>query len=254
MFGREWMVFLAMSRIIAVTSGKGGVGKSTISAGLGQAFARLGRQTLILELDAGLRGLDIMLGVENSVVYDLGDLLAGDCTIEDALVAVEDDPGLSMIAAPSSPELLSMDRIAGLCANLRQLFDVILIDTPAGVPVSAGLIPRTADMALVAVTPDYVSVRDSGRMVFLLAEQGFRECSLIINKVNLKYRKMNVISDLDEVMDGVGIPLLGVIPEELQIKAAFSGGLRLEAGSAPEIVFERIAARMEGTYIPLLIE
>ncbi len=243
-----------MSKIIAVTSGKGGVGKSTVSAGLGQAFARLGRQTLILELDVGLRGLDIMLGVENSVVYDLGDLLAGNCTIADALIAAEDDPGLSMIAAPASSGLLSMERIAGLCTELRQYFEVILIDMPAGVTVSAELIPRVADMALVAATPDYVSVRDSGRMVSLLAEQGFRDCRLVINKINLKYRKMNIISDLDEVMDGVGIPLLGVIPEDLQIKAAFSGGLHLEKGSAPEIVFERIAARIEGTYIPLLIE
>ena len=243
-----------MSKIIAVTSGKGGVGKSTVSAGLGQAFARLGRQTLILELDAGLRGLDIMLGIENSVVYDLGDLLEGNCVLPDALVAVEDDPGLSMIAAPVSSGLSSMDRLAVLCGQLRQYFEVILIDMPAGSAVSTGLIPAAADMALVLATPDYVSVRDSNRMVTLLAEQGFRECRLVINKVNLKHRKMNMIGDLDEVMDGVGIPLLGVIPEDLQIKAAFSGGPRLEKDSAPETVFRRIASRIEGSYIPLLIE
>lgn len=243
-----------MSKIIAVTSGKGGVGKSTVSAGLGQAFARLGRQTLILELDAGLRGLDIMLGIENSVVYDLGDLLEGNCVLPDALVAVEDDPGLSVIAAPASSSLPSMDRLAALCGQLRQYFEVILIDMPAGSAASTGLIPAAADMALVLATPDYVSVRDSNRMVSLLAERDFRECRLVINKVNLKHRKMNMIGDLDEVMDGVGIPLLGVIPEDLQIKAAFSGGPRLEKDSAPETVFRRIASRIEGSYIPLLIE
>ncbi len=248
------MGFEAMSKIIAVTSGKGGVGKSTISAGLGQAFARCGRQALILELDAGLRGLDIMLGIENSVVYDMGDLLLGNCTVSDAVITTEEEPALSMIAAPTALGALPIPQLVFLCEQLRQYFEVILIDMPAGVSVSMELIPQVADMALIVATPDYVSVRDSNKMVSLLAERDFRDCRLVINKINLEHRKQNVISDLDEVMDGVGIPLIGAIPEDLQIKAAFSGGLKLEKGSAPEVIFDRIAARMEGTYVPLLIE
>ena len=235
-----------MSKIIAVTSGKGGVGKSTICVGLGQAFSRRNKRVIMIELDIGLRGMDIMLGVENEVVYDLGDLLNRNCDINDAIVSVAAYPGLDMIASPSSvADLLHVNDIAVLCNGLRQYYDIILIDTPAGVHLSIDLIPQIADLAVVVATPDYVSVRDSNRMVSLLAERRFDRC---------QHRRMNMISDLDDVMDGVGIPLLGVLLEDLQIKAALNGGLSLEAGSAPQIVFDNISARIEGEYTPLYIE
>ena len=244
-----------MSKIIAVTSGKGGVGKSTICVGLGQAFSRRNKRVIMIELDIGLRGMDIMLGVENEVVYDLGDLLNRNCDINDAIVSVEAYPGLDMIASPSSvADLLHVNDIAVLCNGLRQYYDIILIDTPAGVHLTIDLIPQIADLAVVVATPDYVSVRDSNRMVSLLAERRFDRCQLVINKVYVKHRRMNMISDLDDVMDGVGIPLLGVLLEDLQIKAALNGGLSLEAGSAPQIVFDNISARIEGEYTPLYIE
>ena len=244
-----------MSKIIAVTSGKGGVGKSTVCVGLGQAFAKRHKRVIMIELDIGLRGMDIMLGVENEVVYDLGDLLNRHCDINDAIVSAEKYPGLDMIASPSSvADLLHVNDIAVLCKGLRQYYDVILLDTPAGIHLSIDLIPQIVDLAVIVATPDYVSVRDSNRMVSLLTERNFDRYQLVINKVNIKNRRMNMISDLDDVMDGVGIPLLGVIPEDVQMKAAVNGSLNPESGSAPEIIFHNIAARIEGEYIPLYIE
>lgn len=244
-----------MSKIIAVTSGKGGVGKSTVAAGIGEAIAKRGKTVVIVELDTGLRGMDIMLGVENQAVYDLGDLLSGLCALEDALVPIEAFPGLTLIVASTAvPNQTDADQTAALFQALYDRFDYILLDMPAGVSVSLSLIPSLADAALMVTTPDYVSVRDSNKMVSVLAEQGFLNCKLLINKVNTKYRRMNMIRDLDEVLDGVGIPLIGVLPEDLQIKSAFSYGEPLEEGSAPEIIFDRIAARIEGEYTPLYIE
>lgn len=244
-----------MSKIIAVTSGKGGVGKSTVCVGLGQAFSGRNKRVIMIELDIGLRGMDIMLGTENEVVYDLGDLLNRNCDINDAIVSVESYPGLDMIASPSSSaDLLQVNDIAVLCNGLRQYYDIILLDTPAGLHLSVDLIPQVADLAVVVATPDFVSVRDSNRMVSLLAEHDFDRCKLVINKVNVKHRRMNMISDLDEVLDGVGVPLLGVLPEDLQIKAAPNGGLHLETNSVPQIIFNNISARIEGEYTPLYIE
>lgn len=214
----------------------------------------MGKTALVVELDAGLRGMDIMLGVENSVVYDLGDVLHGSCVFGDAIVAVERFPGLSMIAASASvSDLKQMERVESFCQQVRPYYDYVIVDMPAGATLSTAVIPKCCDLALIVATPDPVSVRDSNNMVSLLAAECFRSCKLIINKVNIRHRKQNLISDLDEVMDGVGIPLLGVIPDDVQIKSAFSGGAELEKNSPPEIVFRRIAARIEGEYTPLYI-
>lgn len=243
-----------MSKIIAVTSGKGGVGKSTISVGIGQAISRRKKKVVIVELDAGLRGMDIMLGVENEVVYDFGDLVSGICSLEDVAVSVEEFPGLSLIVASTvASHRLDVEKTAAVFRILQNHFDYIILDMPAGVSVSLFLIPPIADLAIVVSTPDYISVRDSAKMVSALAEQGFLNCQLMINKVNLKNRKMNAIQDLDEVLDGVGVSLLGVLPEDMKLHSAFCSGEPLEEEAAPAIIFHRIAARIEGEYIPLYI-
>ncbi len=243
-----------MSNIIAITSGKGGAGKSTVSAGIGQALAKRGKKTVVIELDAGLRGLDIMLGVENQVVYDLGDLVSGACSLDDAAVSIDGCPNLFLIAAPTMlPEGLDKPELAQVIQALSSWFDYVILDLPAGIRFSLQLIPRLADMTVIVATPDYVSVRDSNRVASALTELGVTNCRLLINKVNTKYRKMNIIKDLDEVLDGVGVPLLGVLPEDLQIKSVFSCGGQLEKETAPAVIFERIAARIEGEYTPLYI-
>ncbi|MBQ4153167.1 MAG: AAA family ATPase [Oscillospiraceae bacterium] len=244
-----------MSKIIAVTSGKGGVGKSTVSVGLGQAISRSGKTAVIVELDSGLRGIDIMLGVENEVVYDFGDLLSGECSVEEVAVSVEACPGLSLIVASTSlSAALNFERMAEIFKMLKAQFDYVILDMPAGIALSLCLIPSVADMALLITTPDYISVRDSGKMVSALAEQGFLGCRLLINKVNTKYRRMNAIKDMDEVLDGVGVPLIGVLPDDTRLHTAYAAGELLEGDTAPAIVFGRIAKRIEGEYTPLYIQ
>ncbi len=244
-----------MAKIIAVTSGKGGVGKSTVSVGLGQTISKKGKTAVIVELDSGLRGIDIMLGVENEVVYDFDDLASGRSPLENVAVPIESFPGLSLIVAPTGlPGGLDIEKMAETICRLEEYFDYIILDMPAGVALSLLLIPLIADIAIVVATPDYISVRDSNKLVSAFAERGFYGCRLLINKVNINHRRMNAIRDLDEVLDGVGVPLLGVLSEDLPLRNAFSNGQPMAEESDPEVIFDRIVSRLEGTYIPLYIQ
>lgn len=243
-----------MTNIILVTSGKGGVGKSTVSAALAMAFASIGRKTAIVELDVGLRGLDLMLGVENKTIYDLGDLLHGRCSVSDALVPIDEEGKLALIAAPSKlTERIDYDDVALLCQGLTSYFDHVIIDAPAGIGVSAWVAPKVADMALFVATPDAVSVRAAGRLVSVLDEQGVKNIRLLINKVTPKKPKKMEISNLDEVIDGVGAQLLGVIPldEELANGQVRNGLWRLNSTCVK--VFENIAYRILGEDVELLV-
>lgn len=244
-----------MSRIIMVTSGKGGVGKSTVASALGLTFAAMQRKTVIVELDIGLRGLDLMLGVENQAVYDLGNILRGECRLSDGIVPVTEDGNLSLIVAPSGISArIDYDDVVSFCDALSNYFDTVIIDAPAGIGVSLLLAPQVADMVLVVATPDQISARDAGRLTGMLEQYGAKKVRLVINKVHHKKIKQNEIRDMDAVIDLVGAQLIGVVPASEELSSISFGPNSFQRPTLCSRVFENIASRTMGDYVELLIQ
>lgn len=244
-----------MSNIYLITSGKGGVGKSTVASALGLAFAAEGKRTIVVELDVGLRGLDLMFGVEDEAVYDLGNILRGECRLSDGIIPVTKDGKLSLIVAPSGiSSRIDYDAVVSLCKALARYFDTVIIDAPAGIGVSLLIAPQVADVVLVVATPDYISARDAGRLAGMLEEQGARNVRLIINKVHHKKIKLNEISDLDTVIDMAGAQLIGVVPYDERLSVFDGEREKSKKSSLSEKVFANIVSRLMGDYVELLIQ
>lgn len=241
------------AKVVSMVSGKGGVGKSTLSVGLGMAFASVGKKVLLLEFDTGLRGVDIMLGITEQIVYDLGDLLEGRCNINSAIIPSPHYANLFAIVAPLSlQESMRMEDVRLLLSGLRPHFDIILMDTPAGIGSSLQ-IAALSDLSLIVATPDPVCVRDGNRVALAFAERYYRNHRLVINRVDRSLMKKHILNDLDEVIDGVGSQLIGVLPEDDVLQLATAKGGLLPQKSMIFRVCRAIALRITGEYLPLLI-
>ena len=248
-----------MAKIIAVVSGKGGTGKSTVSAALALALAKLGKSVLAADLDAGLRSLDLLLGMEDRVVYDLGDVLAGRCELSAALTAHGAFPRLGLLCAPALPTPAGGgEDFPGLTAALRaaaQGFEYAILDLPAGLGFALPIARELADLAVVVATPDLVTMRDARRTVDMLFCDGRKPCRLVINKVSRETMLAGGLRDLDEMMDVVGAPLLGVIPADEFISAPLLGtqGRKCRRAELTGEIFAAMARRITGEYVPLLL-
>ena len=241
------------NQVIAMTSGKGGVGKSTLCVLLGLGDALRGKRVLLIEFDAGLRGLDLMLGIADQVVYDLGDLLEGRCTISKAVMESPLHENLNAIVAPVSLEApMDLSDVQLLIDGLRGHFDRLILDMPAGLGFSARITGCTADLALIAVTPDPVCVRDGAKMAQTLEKQGLCRHRLLINRVEEKMLRRAVLTDLDAVIDGVGSQLLGVFPYAEEIPLRLSRGLQLKGNHPVLRIAQAVSRRLDGEYVPLV--
>lgn len=242
-----------MPKIITLTSGKGGVGKSSLCAGLSRAMVSLGNKVLLLELDVGLRGIDVMLGLTDRVVYDLGDVLAGRCYPEKAILPGEEGRPDYLAAPSNAKEDISTAALQDLISRLAKRYDHILIDTPAGLGFGVmNLLPVT-DLALIIATPDPVSIRAGGKVAYLLEQSGFHRYGLLINRVSKAGIRKSSIRDLDDVMDGVGAPLKGVIIEETAYRLALEQGLPPDEKGTAWQALCCIARRLNGQRVPLSI-
>ena len=244
-----------MAEKIFVTSGKGGVGKSTICALLGATLARLDKKTLIIELDFGLRSLDVMLGVSDKTVFDLSDVLMSRCEINKEIVSCEYEPRLKLISAPLDSFLsYNKESLKKLLDKIDGEYDYILIDSPAGAGLSFREAISLVDSALIVVTPDLVCVRDARKVSDILLDFGVTNQRLIINKVKNKFMKLDILTDLDYVIDAVGVQLISVIPENIEIFQKTLVGSSLIKESVSFKVFENLAKRILGQEIPLIIK
>ncbi|MCI8349574.1 MAG: septum site-determining protein MinD [Oscillospiraceae bacterium] len=239
-------------KIAVFASGKGGVGKSTLSALLGITLAGMGHSVLAIELDAGLRSLDIMLGVEDKVVYDLADVLNGDCELKNAVVKSDLNPRFSLLCAPHESRALAKgEALEKLLEEAAEHYNDILVDLPSGIYDYFDSVFSKAEAFFVVVTPDIVSVRD-GAVISHFADL-YRQMKpyLIINKVPKDPQALVSFTDLDEVIDRVGLQLFGVVMEDRQIPFLTSEGKAPALGSYAERVFRAMAGRYLGNYVAL---
>ena len=237
------------AQCIMVCSGKGGTGKSTVSVLLGACLARLGRKTLLVELDSGLRSVDIIAGVYGRTVYDIEDVLCGRCEGAKAVVPSPLYPGLSVISAPYEGGAVEAAPLGRLLTAMRPYFDFILLDTAAGMGAPFTAASTVADKALLVLTPDPVALRDGKIVAGGRPQSAVR---LVMNRVRREsFGKNAAVADLDECIDTVGVQLLAVIPESRVLQLAGANGTVPPAADPAVVAGQAMAKRLCGQRVPL---
>ena len=243
------------SRVITITSGKGGVGKTTTTANLGTALAVQGKKVAVLDSDIGLRNLDAVLGLENRIVYDLVDVVEGQCRLRQALIKDKRMPELYLLPAAQTRDKNAINSVQmeQLCQQLRQEFDFVLIDSPAGIEQGFRNAIVGADEIIIVTNPEMASVRDADRIIGLVEAAGKPEPRLILNRLRPEMIKRGDMMDVADVLEVLGIDLIGIVPEDELIIIATNKGepvvydKRSRAGRA----FLNSAQRIMGVEVPL---
>ncbi len=245
------------AKVFVVTSGKGGVGKSTTTANIGTALAKLGKKVLLIDADIGLRNLDMLLGLENRIVYDILDVVEGRATPEKAFV--RDKRGLSLYLLPANQtknkDAISEEQMVNLVNDLKENydFDYILIDSPAGIEQGFKNASAPADAALVVVNPEVSSVRDADRVIGLLENMGKNEVYLVINRIDWKKVKKGEMLSVKDIEEILKTPIIGVVPNEDKLIDFTNKGIPivLEEKFDSSKAFMDIARRITGEDVPL---
>ena len=240
-----------MAKIILVASGKGGAGKSTVSALLGEAFAFSKSRVLLVELDSGLRSLDVALGLSEHILFDMGDIIRGSCEVKDAVLSCPFCPNLSLIAAAAKPVLVTDETIEKILWELGDSYEYVILDCPAGIGPELENSAKCANLGLVVATPDPSSVRGARAAGALLLNSGVKERRLVIERCPLKAKKLDPIKNLDEMIDGSELQLIGVIWEDPFTRNAMDSGEPLDDAGVNYETFRALAERIRGKYIPL---
>ncbi|MBW4515986.1 MAG: septum site-determining protein MinD [Timaviella obliquedivisa GSE-PSE-MK23-08B] len=247
-----------MSRIIVITSGKGGVGKTTCTANLGMALAKRGRKVAVIDADFGLRNLDLLLGLENRIVYTAVEVLAGECRLDQALVKDKRQPNLALLPAAQNrtKEAVTPDQMKKLVAALAQSYDYVLIDSPAGIEMGFQNAIAPAKEAIIITTPEISAVRDADRVVGLLEANDVRRMHLIVNRLRPAMVEKDMMMSVKDVQEILSIPLLGVVPDDEKVIISTNRGeplvLAQEGSSLAGIALNNIVRRLEGERVPLL--
>ncbi len=241
-------------RIITVTSGKGGVGKTTTTANIGVALARNGKRVICLDADIGLRNLDVVMGLENRIVYDLVDVVEGQAKLRQAMIKDKRLPELYLLPAAQTrlKSAVSEKQMVDLCCDLKNEFDYVLIDSPAGIEGGFRNSLAPADEIILIVTPEVSSVRDADRVIGLVEAAEKPTPKLIINRLRAAMVKRGDMLDTADVLEILAIHLLGIVPEDENIITPTNKGqpVALEDHSTAGTAFMRIAQRMLGKDIP----
>lgn len=243
-----------MSRTIVVTSGKGGVGKSSMSINIGYALANSGHKVCLIDADFGLKNLDVMMGLENRVIYDLKDVIENKCSLKQILVKDKRMESLFLLPACKSLsfENLNVDYMIALIERLKEEFDYILIDSPAGVEKGFQYASRLSKEAIVVVTLDVVSLRDADRVVGLLLKQGVHQLHMLVNKYNEEDIHKGRCLSLKEAYDILSIPLIGIVYDDHLMLEANNKGMPVYMNKTIPLYtcFDRIIKRLNGQNIP----
>jgi septum site-determining protein MinD len=244
------------AKVVTVTSGKGGVGKTTTTANLGVALARMDQRVVLIDADIGLRNLDIVMGLENRIVYDLVDIVEGRCKLRQALIKHKQFPELYLIPAAQTRDktAVSPADMVQLTDQMRQEYDFILIDSPAGIERGFRNAVAPADEVLIVTNPEVSAVRDADRVIGLLEADNKRQPKLILNRAKIDQIRKGEMLSAEDVTDILAIKLIGIIPEDEQVVPSSNSGVpvTLNENSRAGQAFRNIARRLMGEDVPFM--
>ena len=239
-----------MSEVIVITSGKGGVGKTTTAANIGIGLAQLGKKVVMVDTDIGLRNLDVVLGLENRIVYNLVDVVEGNCRMKQALIRDKRYEQLCLLPSAQTRDKTSVtpEQMKKLCDELKQSFDFVLLDCPAGIEQGFANAVAGAHKAIVVTTPEVSAIRAADRIIGLL-----EDISLVINRIRPDMVKRGEMMSVDDVQEILAVPLLGILPDDEQVVIATNQGEAIAgSGSRAGEAFTNISHRILGESVPYL--
>lgn len=244
-------------RVIVITSGKGGVGKTTTSANIGTALGKNGASVVLIDTDIGLRNLDLLLGLENRIVYTLVDVVEERCKLKQALVKDKKNPNLCLLAAAQTRDktAVSADQLKEICEQLQEDFDFVLVDCPAGIEEGFKTAVAGASEAIVVTTPEMSAVRDADRIIGLLeAREEIKSYKLLVNRVRPNMIKTNDMMSVEDVVDILSCDIIGIIPEDTGIITSTNRGEPIvnDENSLAGKAYLNVAGRIKGEEIPFL--
>ncbi|PIM77187.1 septum site-determining protein MinD [Fusobacterium pseudoperiodonticum] len=244
------------ARVIVITSGKGGVGKTTTTANIGAALADKGHKVLLIDTDIGLRNLDVVMGLENRIVYDLIDVIEGRCRVSQALIKDKRCPNLVLLPAAQIRDKndVNTEQMKELIYSLKESFDYILIDCPAGIEQGFKNAIAAADEAVVVTTPEVSATRDADRIIGLLEAAGIKSPRIVVNRLRIDMVKDKNMLSVEDILDILAVKLLGVVPDDETVVISTNKGepLVYKGDSLAAKAFKNIASRIEGVEVPLL--
>ena len=244
------------ARVIVITSGKGGVGKTTTTANIGASLAEKGHKVLLIDTDIGLRNLDVVMGLENRIVYDLIDVIEERCRISQALIKDKRCPNLVLLPAAQIRDKndVNADQMKELISSLKDSFDYILIDCPAGIEQGFKNAIAAANEAIVVTTPEVSATRDADRIIGLLEAAGIKNPRLVINRLRIDMVKDKNMLSVEDILDILAVKLLGVVPDDENVVISTNKGEPsvYKGDSLAAKAFKNIASRIEGVEVPLL--
>lgn len=243
-----------MSEVIVITSGKGGVGKTTATANIGTGLAKLGKRTVLIDTDLGLRNLDVVMGLENRIVYNLVDVVEGNCRLKQALIRDKHYSDLFLLPAAQTRDksAVSPQQMEKLAQELAGHFEYVLLDCPAGIEQGFQNAVAPADRAIVVTTPEVSAIRDADRIIGLLEAAGKTRIELLINRICPELVEKGDMMSVADVTEILAAPLLGVVPTDRNIVVSTNQGEPLAGGETPSgQAFFNIARRIVGEDVPI---
>ncbi len=241
---------------IVITSGKGGVGKTTTSANIGTGLAMLGKSVVVLDADIGLRNLDVVLGLENRIVYDLVDVVEKNCRLKQGLIRDKRFEKLYLLPAAQTKDKSAVkpEQMMEVVGELKKEFDYIIIDSPAGIEQGFQYSIAGADKAIIVTTPEISAVRDADRVIGILEAKGLHEPKLIINRIRHEMVKRGDMMNMEDIVDILAIDLIGVVPDDEEIVISTNKGepAVIEGKSLAGKAYMNIAKRITGEEVELL--
>lgn len=244
-----------MGEVIVITSGKGGVGKTTTTANVGTGLAKLNKKVVLIDTDIGLRNLDVVMGLENRIVYNLVDVVEGNCRIKQALIKDKRYPNLYLLPSAQTRDknAVSPEQMKKLADELREEFDYILMDCPAGIEQGFLNAIAGADSALVVTTPEVSAVRDADRIIGLLEAHDIQNVHLIVNRLRTDMVKRGDMMSADDVVEILAVDLIGVVPDDESIVVSTNQGEPLVGTDAMAgKAYMNICRRVIGEEVPLM--